>query len=126
MCLHSIGRRAPPARRAPLAAGCGDDGGVAEALPSNDGAARDMNIIISAYTISQILSPLACGLILSALVSHGDAAAGGFESEAGSSGDGGGGSSSMAAYRTIWFSTAAVQLVALPLLLLVKKKTAGR
>ena len=49
----------------------------AEALPSNDRASRDMNIIISAYTIAQIIAPVGCGLILNALVHKGAAAAAG-------------------------------------------------
>ena len=37
-------------------------------LPDNDHASQDMNIIISAFTIAQILAPIACGVILTALV----------------------------------------------------------
>ena len=44
----------------------------AEALPADGGmAARDMNIIISAYTLSQLFAPLMCGALLTVFVHHG-------------------------------------------------------
>ena len=87
-------------------------------LPNNDTAAQDMNIIISAFTIAQILAPIACGAILASL------AGGGGPSDGSSDGSAAGAGGSAQAYRAIFFLGAAVQVLALPLLLLVHKRPA--
>jgi MFS family permease len=95
------------------------------ALPDNDSAAQDMNILGSAFTIAQIFAPIGCGVILAALVTTGGGGNGeGIASSgAGSEAAGSEGSGSVHAYRTIFLLAAAVQIIALPLLLLVRERS---
>ena len=91
------------------------------ALPNNGSAAQDMNLIISAFTIAQIFAPLGCGVILAALVStndHGDADLGSDDGSEGAASSAGSGQ----AYRTIFVLAAVLQVIALPLLMLVKER----
>ena len=66
----------------------------------------------------QILAPIACGAILASL------AGGGGPSDGSSDGSAAGAGGSAQAYRAIFFLGAAVQVLALPLLLLVHKRPA--
>ena len=85
------------------------------ALPNNRSAAQDMNLIISAYTIAQILAPLGCGFILAELARPNTLTGSGMGSIDGSDDSAG----SVKAYRMIFVLVATIQIVALPLLVLV-------
>jgi MFS family permease len=106
----------------------------ADALPAVGSASRDMNLLVVAFTLAQILAPLACGLVLRHFVSSANqggcsAADDGAHHGGGGSGDGSGSvgsaeqdTASHAAYEWIWLSAAVLQLASVPLLRCVRKR----
>ena len=89
---------------------------MADSLANIEDAGRDMNILMTAFTISQIVVPPACGYLLDAFSSGGGAAA-----DLAVSGSGSGGAdltpdSDALAYRVIWPASGVLMVLSLPLL----------